>query len=85
MTKTATVICAASWPEQIRKRGRGLPAKRWCGRLAQDTTVVIAAVPRRGKPRTGRESKTKGSMARSKALVRKVRTALWITKAIEVQ
>ena len=85
MTKTPAVICAASWPEQIRKRGRGLPAKRWCGRLAQDTTMVIAAAPRKGKPRAGRESKTKGSMARSKVSVRKVRIALWITKATEVQ
>lgn len=47
--------------------------------------MVIATATRRGKPRAGRESKTKGSTARSRVSVRKVRTALWITKATEVQ
>lgn len=85
MRNTAAVICTVSWLEQTRKSGRGLPAKRKWGRLAHATIVAIVAATRRGKLNTGREFRSEGSMVKRMALMRKVRTALWITMATVVQ
>ena len=85
MRNTAAVIWTVSWPEQTRKSGRGEPAKRKWGKLAHATTVATVAATRIGKLSAGREFRSEGSMVKSMALMRKVRTALWITMATVVQ